>query len=350
MAAAHGAEVVLALLRADGRAGELAVGQVDPVAAARVEHLPQRLGADLVAEAARAAVDRDDDVARAQAEGLGRLRVVDLRHLLHLEVVVAGAERADLVAHARLGARLETHSGRASRIAPPSSMRSRSPRSPQPRSTAQRAPPRSMRSISSAESRIRPRLPTPAGIARKSASASVLLPRLDVRAGEARAQAAHAAGDVEAHAPRGDDTLVGIEGGDAAHREAVAPVRVGHGHRGGADAGQAWPRSRPARRPCGPSRAPAARSRRGGRARASSRAARSPTRTRTGASAERGPRLVLRSHVHHALGHPAAAPRARPAGRSRSRPSPRPPAGAAPPRPARRRRGPRGSGRPRFTS
>src|SRR3989304_3333328 len=84
-------------------------------------------------------------------------------------------------------ARSDTHSGRASRIAPRSSTRSRS---------------------------------------------------LAPRAREPRPQGADAAGDVEADPARGDDALLGIEGGDAPDGEAVAPVGVGHGEGGGENAGQ----------------------------------------------------------------------------------------------------------------
>ena len=64
---AHRAEVAFARGRADRRAGELAVGQHDAGGRGRHRHLPQELGADLVAEAARPAVDADDDVAHARA-------------------------------------------------------------------------------------------------------------------------------------------------------------------------------------------------------------------------------------------------------------------------------------------
>jgi hypothetical protein len=141
------------------------------VAPAGLEHLAQRLGADLVAEAPRAAVDRDQGVALREPEGLGRRGVVDLRDLLHLEVVVAGAERPDLVAHARLGAlghRLRPRvrhlaalldALQVARLAVALLDRPA-------RAAAQH------RSISSWPSRMRPLLPTPAGIARKSVSAS----------------------------------------------------------------------------------------------------------------------------------------------------------------------------------
>jgi hypothetical protein len=52
-------------------------------------------------------------------------------------------------------------------------------------------------------------------------------------------QGAHAAGDVEAHAARGDDAAaLGVEGRHTADGEAVAPVGVGHGIGGLHDAGQ----------------------------------------------------------------------------------------------------------------
>ena len=84
------------------------------------------LGADLVAEAARAAVDADHDVVQLQTEGLGGVSVIQLGDALHFEVVVAAAERADLVALALLGVIRDVRRARASRIWPCSSVRSRS--------------------------------------------------------------------------------------------------------------------------------------------------------------------------------------------------------------------------------
>ena len=75
----------------DGRAGQFAVGQFDAVLRGGLDHASEEVGADLVAEAAGAAVNGDEDVAFADAEGLGGFGVVDFDDLLDFEVVVAGA-------------------------------------------------------------------------------------------------------------------------------------------------------------------------------------------------------------------------------------------------------------------
>ena len=75
-----------------------------PDASAVDHHFLQELGSDLVAQSARAAVDGDDDVVLRQAEDLGNFRIEDFRDRLHLEIVVARAERAHLAALAFLGA------------------------------------------------------------------------------------------------------------------------------------------------------------------------------------------------------------------------------------------------------
>ena len=53
-------------------------------------------GPDLVTEPARAAMDGDDDVVWGEPERPGDRRIEDFRDRLHLEIVVAGAERAHL--------------------------------------------------------------------------------------------------------------------------------------------------------------------------------------------------------------------------------------------------------------
>ena len=54
-----------------------------------------------MAEAARAAVDQDRDLARVlQAERAGGVRLEDLLDPLNLEAVVAGPERAESIAAA----------------------------------------------------------------------------------------------------------------------------------------------------------------------------------------------------------------------------------------------------------
>ena len=66
----HGAQVALADLRMDRRAGELAVGKLDARRFRRHHHLLQEFGADLVAKPARAAMDGDDDIVLCKPKAL----------------------------------------------------------------------------------------------------------------------------------------------------------------------------------------------------------------------------------------------------------------------------------------
>ena len=102
-ARAHGAEIALPELGRDRRAGEFEIGQADALRRRLDDHLAQKLGADLVPETARAAMDAHDHIAALQSEDCGDGIVEDLRHLLHFEVMVARSERAHLGALARLG-------------------------------------------------------------------------------------------------------------------------------------------------------------------------------------------------------------------------------------------------------
>src|SRR5712671_1226611 len=58
-----------------------------------------------MAEAPRAGVDEDRNLVLEQAEGRGASAVMDLRDALHLEEVIAGSERAQLIAPAFARAR-----------------------------------------------------------------------------------------------------------------------------------------------------------------------------------------------------------------------------------------------------
>src|SRR6516225_9590362 len=93
----HGAEITLANLGMDRRASEFEIGQRNAVRRRREGHFAEELGADLVAEAARPAMDADDDVAARQAEHRGDCMVGNRRHLLYFEIVVARAQRAHLL-------------------------------------------------------------------------------------------------------------------------------------------------------------------------------------------------------------------------------------------------------------
>lgn len=93
----HRPQVVAAFRGGDRRAGELAVGHGDAVPGHRLVHDPHVVAADLVAEAAGAAVDHDAHLAVAQPELLRRGGVVDLLDRLDLQEVVARAEATHLV-------------------------------------------------------------------------------------------------------------------------------------------------------------------------------------------------------------------------------------------------------------
>jgi hypothetical protein len=100
----HGGEVALPFRRLHRRAGELAVGEVDAVARHDLHHVPNEVGGDLVAEAARAGVDLHDDLIAGQAEARGFLLVVQRLDHVDLDEVVAGADGAELVVAALLRA------------------------------------------------------------------------------------------------------------------------------------------------------------------------------------------------------------------------------------------------------
>ena len=100
----HRRQVAPPLRRADRRAAELAVGQLDAVLPRRLDHHLQVVGAHLVAEAARAAVDHHHHLLGEEPEGAGGGAVVDLGDDLDLAEVVARAQRAELAPAALVGA------------------------------------------------------------------------------------------------------------------------------------------------------------------------------------------------------------------------------------------------------
>ena len=102
---------------------------------------PSAVGADLVAEPARAGVDHHRDAALVETERAPPRRGGTRLHDLHLEEVVAGAERAEL-RRPRSHAFADTASGSAPGRRPPDSIRSRSSPAPYPCATAHRAPSR----------------------------------------------------------------------------------------------------------------------------------------------------------------------------------------------------------------
>ena len=122
-AGSHGAEIALPSSDRIGAQASSRSGSASPGRGGD-RHFAQELGPDLMAEAARAAVDAQNQVAEVQSEAARRRLVMDGRNLLQLEIVIAGAERA----HFRVlpFAASETASGFAPAMVPRSSMRSRS--------------------------------------------------------------------------------------------------------------------------------------------------------------------------------------------------------------------------------
>ena len=235
--ARHRREVLAGLGRAERRAGELPVGQLDPGARRHARHPAHVVGADLVAEPARAGVDHHHDLAGADAEGARGLLVDDLVHDLDLEEVVARAETADLGAPALQGAAAHGRRVRAGHHAallrvrevvlggvPPLGEESGSLFG-EPLQLALLEPQRAVRP----------------GALRHAPHQLVhqrLEPRPHVFDAEPRAHQPHAAVDVEADAARRDDAVGLVHGRDAADGKAVAPVDVRHRDAGAHDAGQ----------------------------------------------------------------------------------------------------------------
>src|SRR5208283_183101 len=92
----HRRQIGLALGGTDRYTCQLAIGYGNAVVAHGVFHLSDVIGADLVAESARAGVDHDADRVLCQSHLCGRGRVVDAVDGLYFQEVVAGAEAADL--------------------------------------------------------------------------------------------------------------------------------------------------------------------------------------------------------------------------------------------------------------
>ena len=238
-AGAHGAEVGAAQVGVEGGAGQLPVRQVDAVLAGGQGHALEVVGADLVPQAAGAAVDAHHHRPLLQAVGGGDGRVVDGLHLLDLQVVVAGAQGAHLVTLAALGLvgdLLGIGPGHA-----PLLLDAAQVLWPAVATTHRPARPAGEHGV---------HLPVVeadgAGAAQAHRDAVVegvgqfLLHRQDGGPVQAGMQGAHPAGDVEADPTAGNHpALVGVEGRHPADGEAIAPVGVGHGIGGLDDARQA---------------------------------------------------------------------------------------------------------------
>ena len=212
--------------RAAGRAARCRSGPATRVHPAHV------VGADLVAEPARAGVDEHGHLAHGEAEGLRRGRVEDLVDALHLEEVVA-RRRACRPGRGRAGGRAPTRPrGRRRAAVPPTrsgrdvlgSRRARSARGPS-RSTASS----SLRSEVERAAAARAGRDPPRELVHERLPPQ---PQLGLR--ERQREQADAAVDVVADAAGRDDAVGQRGGGDAADREAVALVDVGH-RQGGLD-------------------------------------------------------------------------------------------------------------------
>ena len=233
----HGAQVGRGLGRAQRGAGELPVRQDDAPAGELAGDVAYVIGADLVAEAPRAAVDHHGGHAAFEPHGAGRLLVVDLVHFLHLEEVVARAERAELVAAPALRAlahRARVGVGQHATLLAVIEVARR----------AQAAPDRPGGPVAQHPvqvARLEAHGTRGAHAARHLAEERVgqrLHVRSEFGAGEPRAHQPHAAADVVAHGARRDHAVLRIEGHHAPDRQAVAPVGVRHGDRGLEDARQ----------------------------------------------------------------------------------------------------------------
>jgi hypothetical protein len=234
-------EVRLPLGRAERRAGELPVPHRDPVGGHDLVEGPQVVGADLMPEAPRAAMEHHQHLARARdPERARHASVVDAvgRHHLHFQIMVAGAQRAELVQAPRhrpgadglrIGARKAPAALGEGEILGPAVAALDAPPGPLEHHVAKRLG----RQVDE---------PTGPDARRHGGEEGVdqlAEARPDLGLGEIGAQHAHAAVDVEADAARRDDPRVGAEGGHAADREAIAPVAVGHAERGPDDPGEA---------------------------------------------------------------------------------------------------------------
>ena len=189
------------------------------------------VGADLVAEAARAGVDQDRDLALAQAEGLGDRRVDDPLHRLHLDEVVARAHRAELARAALLGA-LGHPLGLGAGERPSGFGVAQVVLGADPVPGDQR--PRALDEDAVERRALEPdgaALPRPRRHRARDLMDEVGAALAQLRLLQRQRQQAHAAVDVVADAARRDDPVGRQRRGDAADREAVALVHVGHRQR-----------------------------------------------------------------------------------------------------------------------
>jgi hypothetical protein len=105
-------------LRIDWRTGKFAVGKLDTGLLRGHHHLFEELGADLMTESARAAMNGRDNIVLREPEDAGDDRVVDLGNRLDLEIVVARTERPHLSPLAFLGTLRDLFGARTGHAAP----------------------------------------------------------------------------------------------------------------------------------------------------------------------------------------------------------------------------------------
>ena len=235
---AHGAKVALPEIGADRRAGELPIRQPDAEPRRGESHFAQEIGADLMTQSARATMNRDNHIAFLQAEDLGRILIEDPGAFLDLQVVVARTERPHLATLALLRSRRNTLGigiGDAAAFLDAVEVVRGSP-APCDR------PGGTTREHLVHLERIEGEFSF-AAEARGNAAGEVrgedVPDGFDFRGGQPRRQRPYAARNIEADSPGRDDTaLFGREGGDAADRKPIAPVRIRHDIDGLYDAGK----------------------------------------------------------------------------------------------------------------
>ncbi len=225
----HRPEVPPTLGRIDRGADELSVRKVDAVLLRRVAKLLDGVLADLVAEASRPRMDHHADAALRQAQHRSRLLVEHLVDDLHLDEVVAAAQRAALVlaslvrtvGHAVGVGSLDAPAGLGGLeiLGAPEALLD-DPRGSVAEQRLHLAP-------------VKLERPGSADAARDRGEQLVdqlADPPLDVVCRQVGSHESHAAVDVVSHAPGADHPAgLRVGGSHAPDAEPVAPVNVGHG-------------------------------------------------------------------------------------------------------------------------
>ena len=235
--ALHGRQILLPLRAAQGGTDQLAVGQLDVVLVDGLLEAGDVVGADLVAEAARAAVNLGHDLAGEEAHRRRGRLVEHLIDDVNLDEVVARAQRTQLVARPLIGpgadlvwvgavdaavlfGALQVHLGGVAALQRPA-----------------RALAHHFGHLLVVQLELAAAADTVGAVALQLRRQLVEVGS-DLLAAEARAQQAHATVDVVADAAGGDDPVRCLRGDDAADGEAVPLVDVGHGQSVADDARQ----------------------------------------------------------------------------------------------------------------